>query len=64
MNPTRMFYLIILVLVLAACSQSPIGEVVLDPQLTETQKITVSDAVSFGSPVAVDGAFMVVGSFF
>ena len=63
MNPTRMFYLIILVLVFRTCSQSPIGEVVLDPQLTETQKLTASDADFFGSAVAVDGDLMVVGAY-
>jgi FG-GAP repeat len=67
MNPIRMVYLVILVLVLAACSQSPIS-VVLDPQIAETQKLTfpASDIQAygyFGSAVAVDGDFMVVGAF-
>jgi FG-GAP repeat len=55
-----------LILILAGCSQSPSSEGVLDPQITETQRLTVSNpiqgALNFGYAVAVDGDYMVVGA--
>jgi FG-GAP repeat len=51
-----------LIFILAACSQSPISEVLLTPQITESQKLTESDASGFGYDVAIDGDFMVVGT--
>jgi hypothetical protein len=63
----RLSCLVMLVLGLAACSQNSHPTIVLDPQLTESQKITypASDAqlsAYFGSSVAVDGNLMVVGA--
>jgi FG-GAP repeat len=63
LSKLRSSLIIILVFILAACSQlpSPTNEV-LESQLTEIQKISSSDASGFGYDVAVDGDFMVVAA--
>lgn len=66
MNPSRGSSLfIILSFILAACSQLPTpNSSVLESQVqvTETQKITARRAKFFGSSVAIDGNFMVIGT--
>ena len=62
MNPyQRSSLFIILIFILAACSQNPTS-VGLDPQLFETQKLTTSDARYFDDEIAVDGDWMVMGA--
>jgi hypothetical protein len=63
----RYSYLVVIGLLLAACSQSPSPTTLLESQLFETQKVTYSfgDAQAlgyFGTSVAIDGDFMVVGA--
>ena len=64
MNYPRILYPVILVLVFTACSQSPTTS--LETQILETQKLTALEGdvtgIRFGSAVAVDGDFMVVGA--
>ncbi len=53
------------IFLLASCTDSPSEKGNLDPQLFESQKLIASDgrpSDTFGTSVAVDGNFMVVGS--
>jgi FG-GAP repeat len=60
----RLSVALVLILIVAACSQpSSPSKVVLESQaVTEKQKLSSSDAWYFGTSVAVDGDLMVVGA--
>ena len=56
---------LLFIFLLAACADTPSEKVSLEPQLLESQKLIASDGRSsdtFGTSVAVDGNFMIVGS--
>ncbi len=63
----RYICLVVVGLLLAACSQSPSPTTLLESQLFETQKVTYpfgdrQPIGTFGDSVAMDGDFMVVGA--
>jgi FG-GAP repeat len=67
MTFVRSSLFIVLAVLLAACSQNPMSETLLEPQLTETQKITypandVQARGKFGYSVAIEGNLLVVGA--
>jgi FG-GAP repeat len=63
MTLVRFGIFILLVVVVAACSQLPNPtDATLEAQITESGKLTASDALGFGGSVAIDGDWMVVGA--